>query len=229
MEGEKQQEKVLDPKELIENGEYNEYGTKFPVPGFRNLPWFVDAETLPRQLTPRYKAYNRWAQAHGEEAMEEKADHDPGYNYSSVLGPLGAFKTKNIQGGTFTFKPGAQYGIGSHANWEIYIVLSGEGEFYNYDRVAKVGPGSWIITRPYDVHAIKNTGDTNLETAWFWWNENPEVPNWDAGGLPVMPEECWKDKGDFPDVVPARQPADLEGKERFKYMGNNHQPTEEEK
>ncbi|MCG8531896.1 MAG: dimethylsulfonioproprionate lyase family protein [Desulfovibrionales bacterium] len=213
---------VLDPKKLKEEAEYNEYGTKFPVPGFRNLPWHVDASTLPQQLTPRYKAYNAWAAAHGEDIVTEKEHHDPGYSYSAVLGQDAPFETKNIRGGTFTFKPGAQYGVGSHANWEVYIVVAGEGEFYNYDRVVKVAPGSWIVTRPYDVHAIKNTGDTDLITHWFWWNENPDVPNWDAGGLPFMPGECWKGKGDFPDVTPAKQPPDLIGDDRFVHLKKRH-------
>ena len=97
-------------------------------------------------------------------------------------------------------------------------MTSGEGEFYNYDRVTPAKAGTWILIRPFDVHGIRNTGTKPLEIMWFWWNENHAMPNWDCGGLPVLPKECWQSKENKPDPKPSRQPKDLENDDRFIYL-----------
>lgn len=214
----------FDPKEIRENGPYNEYGTRYPVPGFRNLLWNIEANNLPPLKTPRFKAYNAWAKAHNEKEIAEDEQKVPGYYFRGVIGKNSPLFAENLCGGTFTIEPGVSYGIGSHPTNEIYIVISGEGEFYNYDRCVHAKPGTWIMIRPFDVHGIRNTSKTiPLEIIWFWWNEDHEMPNWDCGGLPVMPKECWQNK-ENPDVKPLRQPHDLKGDDRFIYLakGANH-------
>ncbi len=210
--------KDFDPKAIREKGEYNEHGTRYPVPGFRNLPWHATEEGQPKLMTPRFKAYNAWAKAHGEQEMDENEVKHPGYSFIGMIGKDAPLEAQNLLGGTFTIDPDTSYGIGSHPNCEVYIVLSGEGEFYNYDRVVKATKGTWIMLRPFDLHGIINTGKEPLELMWFWWNENPDMPNWDCGGLPVSPKECWQDKGNNPGVKPVHPFKELEGDERYVFL-----------
>ena len=209
----------VDPKALKNSGEYNEYGTKYPVPGYRNLPWSVDSNKLKKQKTARYKAFMKWADAHGIEATGDDAKQHPGYSYTTTLGPGAPLEAKNIWGGSFSFKPGATYGLGSHAAYEVYIITSGTAIFYNYDREVIAGPGTWVYTRPFDVHGIKNASETeSVEMNWIWWREDTNRPNWDTGGIPFQPKETWLGKGLHPDMKPTKQPADLQDDDRFIYM-----------
>ncbi|BDY06772.1 dimethylsulfonioproprionate lyase family protein [Ferrimonas sp. YFM] len=179
----------------MKKGGYNEYGTKYPVPGPRTeLPWHINAyKELPQKKTARFKAYKKWAEDHGHDTSAIEAN--PSYTYTYPMGPGAPLDTKNLMAGTFTFQPGAVYAVGQHPSWESYVVIKGEGEFYNYDRVVKATPGTFVLTRPFDVHAIKNTSDEPLEIIWFWWKEDDQAfDSIHIGGLPFMPEECWTDK-----------------------------------
>ncbi len=44
---------VLDPKGIKETGAYNEHGTKYPVTGFRGLPWFMHWDDM-NELAPNW-------------------------------------------------------------------------------------------------------------------------------------------------------------------------------
>ena len=121
--------------------------------------------------------------------------------------------------GTFSFEPGATYGVGQHASWEIYLVVSGTAVFTNYDKEVTAMPGTWIMMRPFDPHGIKNASATEpLELAWFWWKEDENRPNWDTGGLPFQPKQLWLGKGRHPDLKPTNLPEEPTGDDRFKYM-----------
>ncbi|MDO6775136.1 MULTISPECIES: cupin domain-containing protein [unclassified Shewanella] len=179
----------------MKKGGYNEYGTKYPVNGFRDgLQWHINAyDDLPQMKTARFKAYKQWADDHGVDSS--KIEANPNYTYTYPLGPGAPLDVKNIMAGTFTFEPGAVYAVGQHPSWETYVVVSGEGEFYNYDQVVTATPGTFVLTRPFDVHAIKNTGDVPMEVVWFWWKEDDaSLDSIHVGGLPFMPEECWTDE-----------------------------------
>lgn len=210
---------VLDPKAIKETGEYNEHGTKYPVTGFRGLPWSMHWEDMKDQGTTqsnRYKKLLTWAEDNG---VEMDAVPNTQYSYTTVVGPKAPLQARNMYAGTFSFEPGGVYGVGQHASWEIYLVVSGEAKFYNYDKEVHAKQGTWIITRPFDPHGIKNASDTEpLEIAWFWWNEDPDRPNWATGGLPFQPQQLWVGKGLKPDLIPAQLPPEPTGDDRYKYM-----------
>ncbi len=212
---------ILDPKTIKETGEYNEYGTKYPVIGFRGLPWFMhwdDMKDKQTQYSNRYKKLRTWAEEHGIE-MEGGNEPDTEYSYTTVVGPKAPLQANNMYAGTFSFKPGATYGVGQHASWEIYLVVSGEAKFHNNDKELLAKPGTWVMTRPFDPHGIKNASETEpLEIAWFWWKEDLNRPNWATGGLPFQPKELWIDKGLHPDLTPTKLPEEPMGDDRFKYM-----------
>ncbi len=210
---------VLDPKGIKTTGEYNEHGTKYPVTGFRGLPWSMHWEDMKDQGTTqsnRYKRLLTWAEDNG---VEIDAVPNTEYSYTTVVGPGAPLEAKNMWAGTFSFEPGAVYGVGQHASWEIYLVVKGQADFYNYDKVTHAKEGTWIITRPFDPHGIKNTSETeDLEIAWFWWNEDPNRPNWATGGLPFQPAQLWIGRGLDPELKPSDLPAEPTGDDRFKYM-----------
>lgn len=68
------------------------------------------------------------------EVKDDDAKQHPDSLYTTTLGPGELFEAKNIWGGSFTFAPGAMYGVGNRAVYEIYIVTSGSANFYNYDK-----------------------------------------------------------------------------------------------
>ncbi len=135
---------VLDPKGIKTTGEYNEHGTKYPVTGFRGLPWSMHWEDMKDQGTTqsnRYKRLLTWAEDNG---VEIDAVPNTEYSYTTVVGPGAPLEAKNMWAGTFSFEPGAVYGVGQHASWEIYLVVKGQADFYNYDKVTHAKEGTWM-------------------------------------------------------------------------------------
>lgn len=212
---------VLDPYAVKENGAYNAYGTKYPVTGCRGLPWFVHWDEIKENasvLSNRYKKLTTWADDNGVN-LKGSGEQNTGYSFTTVVGPNAPLKTQNMFAGTFSFEPGVVYGVGQHAAWEIYLVVSGEAKFYNYDKEVHAKQGTWIMMRPFDPHGIKNASATEpLEIAWFWWKEDPNRPNWATGGLPFQPQELWIGNGLKPDLIPSKLPPEPTGEDRFKLM-----------
>lgn len=211
----------LDPYAIKQNGKYNEYGTKYPVTGFRGLPWFVHGTDLKNKANQsnRYRMLNKWASDHGVSLEGDTGKPHTEYTYTTVVGANAPLEARNMWAGTFSFKPDATYGVGQHASWEIYIVISGKATFYNYDKEVMAEPGTWIMMRPFDPHGIKNASKTEpLELAWFWWKEDENRPNWDTGGLPFQPKELWLGKGLHPQLKPTNLPKEPTGNDRYKYM-----------
>lgn len=121
----------VDPKALKQSGAYNEYGTKFPVTGFRGLPWFVHGDDVGDEArqSNRYRMLNKWARDHGARLDGDSGKPNSEYSYTTIVGANAPLQARNMWAGTFSFEPGATYGVGQHASWEIYLVLSGTAVF----------------------------------------------------------------------------------------------------
>ena len=102
---------------------------------------------------------------------------------------------------------------------EVYVVLEGEGVFVKNERRYDIVKGDFLMTRPYDPHAVKNASDTKpLKLLWIWWQEGDvgfDIMN--AGGQPINPVECWKDK-ESACMSPLHIPPPLTGKDAEKYL-----------
>ena len=63
-----------------------------------------------------------------------------------------------------TLMPGSSLGYHRHEdNEELYVVLSGEGTFYDNDEKGlPVGPGDITLTRKGESHGLANTGSVPL-------------------------------------------------------------------
>lgn len=73
--------------------------------------------------------------------------------------------------------PGGLSGEHRHTRTEeIYLVLRGRGEFLYNGGSHPVGPGSLALTRPGNVHGLRNTGEADLD----WWVVETLAPGTDA-------------------------------------------------
>lgn len=79
-----------------------------------------------------------------------------------------SFGTADMLSGVAEIKPGFEiHPPHSHAEEEFLMVIEGTGTWsVNGERFA-AGPGDMLYADPWDVHGIKNTGDTVL-TFVFW-------------------------------------------------------------
>jgi len=61
-------------------------------------------------------------------------------------------------------KPGSSIGLHTHnKDFEIYYILNGEGIFVDNGKETKVSKGDVLITYDGESHALKNTGDVDIE------------------------------------------------------------------
>ncbi len=101
-----------------------------------------------------------------------------------------------------------------------------EGIFVKNDRRYDIASGDFLLNRPYDPHAIQNTSETKpLKFLWIWWQEGDvgfDIMN--AGGLPIDPVECWKDK-ESACLSPLVIPPPLKGEDADKYLYDPTIPT----
>jgi mannose-6-phosphate isomerase-like protein (cupin superfamily) len=155
---------------------------------------------------------------------------DSTYWYRWVLGPKekvqSGLVSNKIAVGTGVFKPNAKYPVHNHPYWKLYFVLKGKGIFVKNDRRYDIMQGDFLITRPYDPHAFKNRSRTKLlKVLWICWQEgNTELNMMHAGGQPIDPVECWKDK-ESACMSPLVIPPPLTGKEADKYLYDPTIPT----
>ncbi|MDR2727237.1 MAG: cupin domain-containing protein [Deltaproteobacteria bacterium] len=62
-----------------------------------------------------------------------------------------------------TIKPGCSIGEHTHqGDFEVYVIISGQGRFMDNGQAAVVGPGDVCLTRNGESHAIENTGTEDL-------------------------------------------------------------------
>ncbi len=62
----------------------------------------------------------------------------------------------------------------THAEEEVMIIESGNGEIFCDGKTTKVGPGSVMYTTPNASHGITNTGDTPIVFYFVKWEAKPK-------------------------------------------------------
>jgi quercetin dioxygenase-like cupin family protein len=192
------------------------YQTPLPVPGYRSgMPDMVSEDDLEKNATSSYPA---WYRGTGKGGSYKE---DSSYFWTMAVGPKEwvdtGLEARYFSMGTMTFKPGTIYPIHSHPAWESYYVLEGEGTITKYDKAYKVKPGDFFFNRPYDVHSISNDSDIRpLKVIWTWWAEGGDGINYFKGGIPLLLDECWKDKETA--CMSMKPPRILEGSDRYEFM-----------
>ena len=64
--------------------------------------------------------------------------------------------------------PGCSYGVHEHGNDnEFYVVLAGHGVYTQDGEETAVEAGDIIMNSPYSSHAIRNSGDTDMQLLVF--------------------------------------------------------------
>ncbi len=74
-----------------------------------------------------------------------------------------------------TLPPGAI--VAEHAHYdeyEVYLILAGEGEYYDNGTVVKVFPGDVTLCRSGEKHCLVNTGSGDLTFVAFIGFPNPQ-------------------------------------------------------
>ncbi len=197
----------------------------YPVIGSRE--GYIDkiAETdLPKLATSSYPTWYRGTGPNGS------YNDDSTYWGRWMVGPKewvqSGLVANKIAAGTMVLKPNAKYPVHNHPTWELYVVLEGNGIFVKNERRYDIVPGDFLITRPYDPHAVKNMSDSKpLKFVWIWWQEGDvgfDIMN--AGGQPINPVECWKDQ-ESACMSPVPIPPPLTGKDADKYLYDPTIPT----
>lgn len=74
-----------------------------------------------------------------------------------------------------TLPPGALVAEHAHnGEYEVYFILSGEGDYYDNDTVVKVFPGDVTLCRSGEKHCLVNTGSNELSFVAFIGFPNPQ-------------------------------------------------------
>jgi mannose-6-phosphate isomerase-like protein (cupin superfamily) len=75
--------------------------------------------------------------------------------------------------GRFVLAPGkTPHAPHTHAEEEVMIVETGQGEIFCDGKTTKVGPGSVMYTTPHAPHGITNTGTTPLVFYYVKWESH---------------------------------------------------------
>lgn len=75
--------------------------------------------------------------------------------------------------GRFVLDPGkTPHAPHTHAEEEVMIIESGNGEIFCDGKTTKVGPGSVMYTTPNAPHGINNTGDTPIVFYFIKWESD---------------------------------------------------------
>jgi len=106
-----------------------------------------------------------WGAPRGEltESMDERHAH------SEIVGPDSGLKTDLLRLGAFILAPYTNYPLHSHEAEEIYLPISGDGEWrmQQIDYVV-YRPGSIVHVEPWKPHAIRS-GKEPLLMLWAWY------------------------------------------------------------
>ena len=81
--------------------------------------------------------------------------------------------SKDFVTGRFVIDPGkTPHKPHTHAEEEVMVIESGNGEIFCDGKTTKVGPGSIMYTKPNAPHGIDNTGDKPLVFYFVKWKSN---------------------------------------------------------
>ena len=83
--------------------------------------------------------------------------------------------TKNVLAGVAEIKPGEEiHPPHAHAEEEFLIVTQGSGEWTIGEEVFPANTGDMLYAKPWDLHGLKNTGETTLAfVVWKWQKKAP--------------------------------------------------------
>ncbi len=118
----------------------------------------------------RDAAYDaHWLQAYTEE--EVGTDFINRHNYFELYGPSGAFRTNACRGYISYWGAGLNYGWHQHMAEELYVILSGEAEFFAQgEKSAQLQPGDIRLHLSNQPHAMI-THEQPLLTYIIWRGE----------------------------------------------------------
>jgi mannose-6-phosphate isomerase-like protein (cupin superfamily) len=110
----------------------------------------------------------------GEKA--QKAEFDWGSFYTYYQGET--YGTKDILTGVAVIKPGWEiHPPHVHVEEEYLVVTEGEGTWHLNGKSFPAQKGDILYAAPWDIHGIKNTGETPLTfVVWKWNNKGVELP-----------------------------------------------------
>lgn len=88
------------------------------------------------------------------------------------------YGTKDALAAVAIINPGMQiHPPHEHAEEEYLMVLEGNGVWHLQGRDFPAKQGDMLYASPWDVHGIKNSGDTPLKfVVWKWNNKGTDVP-----------------------------------------------------
>ncbi len=88
------------------------------------------------------------------------------HTYVEIIGPDVGFNSDEMRFGAFLMAPGISYPLHAHASEEVYIVVSGSGQWrsHNFPYESKQ-PGSIVHIPPWVPHAIRS-GEEPLLMLW---------------------------------------------------------------
>lgn len=149
---------------------------------FRNRPYSVLITALALALAVGWASRERsFAEEKGAQLASQTVNLDKvamnDFSYEGErVGKVGVYvvgdtpaSTKFVTG-RFVLEPGkTPHAPHAHAEEEVMIIESGNGEIFCDGKTTKIGPGSVMFTTPNASHGIKNTGDTPIVFYYIKW------------------------------------------------------------
>lgn len=80
-----------------------------------------------------------------------------------IVGPNAFVTAENFVMGHVTINPGGSVPIHSHEQEEVYLILSGQGDFLLDEQVVPIGSGDYVYIKPYSTHRLRNTSDFEMK------------------------------------------------------------------
>ena len=97
-----------------------------------------------------------------------------------------SYGTKDVLTGVAVIKPGMEiHPPHVHAEEEYLMVLAGQGTWHLNGKTFSARKGDILYASPWDIHGIKNTGETALEFVVWKWNSK---------GVALVPEPAKEKK-----------------------------------
>ena len=107
------------------------------------------------------------------EAKQEPADWGTFHTYYQGE----TYGTQDLLNGVAVIKPGREiHPPHQHAEEEFLMVTEGRGEWHVNGKTFAAQAGDILYAAPWDVHGIKNTGDTVLKFVVWKWNNKGVAP-----------------------------------------------------
>jgi mannose-6-phosphate isomerase-like protein (cupin superfamily) len=110
------------------------------------------------------------------QSQAEKEEFDWGTLYTYFEGD--SFGTRDALTAVAVIKPGQEiHPPHDHSDEEYLMVVSGSGMWHLNGADSPAQTGDILYAKPWDVHGIKNTGDTPLTfVVWKWQSKGVGIP-----------------------------------------------------